>query len=332
MSKTNDLDRLCVRLREFGGWRLVWQYARMGVLWKGCVQLVGCVLRGQSVKAVYPAMLDRIETTLLAQYGSNVDEALLQFPLVFEEEASEKKPKVVWSCWLQGEDAAPELVQVCWQSVRRQLPNYELRIVTLSNYRQWAELPSYVIEKYRRGILPAAHLSDLLRLELLVRHGGTWMDSTVLCTGFPSDRLQRQWAIIEASPLALFRYFPRGSVKPTGLSNWFISARQNHAVLVATRNAMQAYWRDYDCTVDYYLMHLFLATALERQTLALAAMPRLNSRNAMLLGSAFDRDYTPTAWQDLTDHVAFHKLNYRKTAEALRNDRSYCSFILGKLR
>ena len=27
-----DFDKLRTRLRQFGGWRLVWQYARMGVL------------------------------------------------------------------------------------------------------------------------------------------------------------------------------------------------------------------------------------------------------------------------------------------------------------
>ena len=27
-----DFDRLIARFRQFGGWRLVWQYVRMGVL------------------------------------------------------------------------------------------------------------------------------------------------------------------------------------------------------------------------------------------------------------------------------------------------------------
>ena len=30
-----DFDRLIARFRQFGGWRLVWQYVRMGVLWTG---------------------------------------------------------------------------------------------------------------------------------------------------------------------------------------------------------------------------------------------------------------------------------------------------------
>ena len=30
-----DFDNLKSRFRQFGGWRLVWQYIRMGVLWTG---------------------------------------------------------------------------------------------------------------------------------------------------------------------------------------------------------------------------------------------------------------------------------------------------------
>lgn len=30
-----DFDRMITRFRQFGGWRLVYQYVRMGVLWTG---------------------------------------------------------------------------------------------------------------------------------------------------------------------------------------------------------------------------------------------------------------------------------------------------------
>ena len=32
------------------------------------------------------------------------------------------------------------------------------------------------------GQITKTHLSDLLRLELLIRYGGTWIDATVFCT------------------------------------------------------------------------------------------------------------------------------------------------------
>lgn len=42
------------------------------------------------------------------------------------------------------------------------------------------KLPDYIVKKWEKGRIPADLFSDLLRLELLIRYGGTWIDSTVL--------------------------------------------------------------------------------------------------------------------------------------------------------
>lgn len=212
---------------------------------------------------------------------------------------------------------------MCWSSWRRHLPGYELRIVTMENFAQWTELPDWLVEKYRRGIIPPALFSDVMRLDLLVRHGGTWMDATVLCTGFPTERRQQQWTQIEASELCLFRYYRRGQKEPVDLSNWFISARPGHAVLAIVRDMLMDYWSRYDCTVDYYICHLFLGAVLQRFPLIAATMPRCNSTYSILLGDALASDYDEAAWRELTDHVSLHKLNFRKADAAARNARSY---------
>lgn len=52
---------------------------------------------------------------------------------------------------------------------------YEFRIVDLTNYYNWVQLPQYVEEKFRKGLIPPALFSDLLRLALLKQYGGVWM-------------------------------------------------------------------------------------------------------------------------------------------------------------
>ena len=44
------------------------------------------------------------------------------------------------------------------------------------------ELPGYIVEKWGKGQIPAALFSDLLRLQLLIKYGGMWIDSTVFCS------------------------------------------------------------------------------------------------------------------------------------------------------
>lgn len=319
-----DFDRLLVRFRQFGEWRLVWQYARMGVLWTGLCALVRCALHGRSFKAVYPVITENVDARLLEQHKDVLENALWKR----HEVAEVGKSKVLWTCWLQGEDETPALMKACWNSWRRHLPEYEVRIVTMENYEQWASLPDWLVEKYRKGIVPPALFSNVLRLDLLVRHGGTWLDGTVLCTGFRTERLQRQLADVEASELCLFRYFQQGRKEAVGLSNWFISATSGNAVLAAVRDALLAYWADYNRTVDYYICHLFLGTLLSQHPDIAAAMPRCNSTHSVLLSAALSRDFDEAAWQDLTAHVSFHKLNFRKASEAARNPQSYYHHIM----
>ena len=61
---------------------------------------------------------------------------------------------------------------------------YEVIVIDEKNWREYIDLPDYIIRRRERKQIPPAHFTDLLRLELLIRYGGTWIDSTVLCTGF----------------------------------------------------------------------------------------------------------------------------------------------------
>ncbi len=313
-----DFDRLTARLGEFGGWRLVWTYVRMGVLGTGLKALVRCVLRGESFKKAYPQIQDKVDSILLRRYSpllcSACQDETSQGGMTDACNAEGTLPRIIWTCWLQGEDKAPALVKACLLSQRTHLAGYEHRVLTLQNYTRWVTLPAETITKYERRIIPAASFSDLLRLAVLRDYGGVWLDATVLCTGMDNERLASRWKTIEHSRLTLFRYYPQGSRVPVGLSTWFVAARKGSPLLASVLDALLAYWHDYDCLVDYYIIHLFLAKALEQNPALLARMPRENSRYSLLLADALHETYDEARWQDLLAHVSFHKLNYRKQA------------------
>lgn len=218
-----DFDRLIIRFRQFGGWRLVWQYVRMGVLWTGVGALVRCAMKGRSLKAAYPVMTEKVDGILIRKYRHILDEMKVRHVENLTPNDG-GVPKIVWFSWLQGIDQAPDLVKVCLASQRKHLPDYEFRVFDLSNYWQWVELPEYIVRKYKKGLIPAATFCDLLRLSVLQKYGGIWMDATVFCSGFGNEKLQGRWDRIMRSELTVFRYFKRGAIAPMGLSNWFIAA------------------------------------------------------------------------------------------------------------
>ena len=302
-----DFDRLIARFWEFGGWRLVWQYAKMGVLWVAVKELIRCALTGRSVKTVYPVVTKRIAPLLLPPAGGVVHPVL--------EKVNPPTGGIkggLWFCWLQGIENAPELVKKCLES-QREAFGEEVTVLDESNYADYVTLPDYIVEKRRKGYIPSALFSDMIRLELLIRYGGTWIDATVFASPKIKEegsRCQKIWQKIRESELFIYRYFDKQG-RVVGLSNWFIHAKEpGNPLLIEVRDALYAYWKEYDCVVEYYIFHLFFGKAAKHHPEMIQKMPRGNSYHALWLGE--HANIGNETWEQLMTNVPFHKLNWRK--------------------
>lgn len=301
-----ELKLLRRRFREFGGWRLIKEYAKMGIVSVIVKTFCKCIIQRESLRAIYPAIRKRVCPRLVSKYRHIIQESKKQYE---NEQWTHEHPKVVWWCWLQGEDHAPAMAKACLRSLRKHLAyDYEIRVINERTWKEWVTLPQYIVEKREKGRIPAALFSDLLRLELLIKYGGTWIDSTVFCT-----RLKHSfdtYRLLDAD-LFLFQYTKIGSLQFGGISNWFISAHSNNKVLMTMRDALMAYWRDYDCTVDYYIFHLFFGGMTKVYPKEIAEMPYAYSGDALILMKHWSDVYDEQKWEMLTSRSCFHKLSNR---------------------
>lgn len=320
-----DFKKVIRRYKEFGGCHLVIAYLRMGIM-AACVKSVLKIIgQRKSLKSAYSEIISTVEKILAKKYGYILDDAIMDFPS--DVNIAKSVSKIVWTCWLQGIDYAPLMVKHCIESQKKALPDYEHRILTIRNYHQWVELPEYIEKKFRKGRIPRALFTDLLRLAVLKKYGGVWLDASVLFTGFENEKLLNRWHKIEQSEITIYRYFQRGRKEPVGLSNWFIAAQPNEFVISTVLDMLLAYWKDYNCTVDYYIMHLYIGMALKAVPSLAESMPRENSYQSIMLGCVLAKDYDKDWWGDVKSHVFLHKLNYRKADEAARNPRSFYNKI-----
>ncbi len=303
------------KFRSFGGLKLLRQYGRMGVLSAVMKRAWHCVTHGLPLKEAYDVVNTMVAPMLRDKYMGMI-------PEVVDNQVLTTSCDKVWICWLQGMDNAPEMVKVCYESVRRYCADKEIVLVDEYNYEQYISLPQYIKEKRRKGVIPSALFSDLLRLELLIKHGGTWIDSTVLMTD-PSALSDRKWMEeIMSADLFMFQYVDRLK-RFCGISNWFITARPDHWVLKTIRDVLYAYWKEYDCVLDYYIFHLAFGMIAQKHPDVIHSMPRRKSVPSLFLLQRLHQDYDPEFWNTLTSHVCFHKLNYRKQDEAKTNAKSY---------
>ena len=291
------------RLRQFGGWRLLRAYAKAGVLPVVAKEVARVIIQRRPLKEAYPAVGRKIVPMLQERYRPLVKELAEKYQ---DERLVHEKSDVVWFCWMQGMEQAPELVKVCLASQKRWVRGKRFVVITQENYRDYVTLPEDIVRMNEKGIIPHSNYTDLIRLELLIKYGGTWIDSTVLFAGdnYPDK--------IMDCDLFFFQYLRKGQNGFAGISSWFISAYSQNRLLMILRDMLWQYWRDYDCVVYYYIFHLCFALIAEEFPEEVAAMPKGNSYRTVQMAEYLDEAYDKDTMMQLTALSSIHKLDYRK--------------------
>lgn len=123
-------------------------------------------------------------------------------------------PKKIWIYWESASDI-PEIVKISVDRVRHYCPDYEvifLNIDTLDEYIDIPQLPDS---------LPVANKSDFIRLKLLEKFGGVWMDASIIL----NDGLG--WVLDKLTDHDAFTFFSdECTMNPLNpiTENWFIVA------------------------------------------------------------------------------------------------------------
>ena len=314
-----DFCKLVSRYKQFGGIRLLWEYAKFGVLPVVFCEAVRCVVNRQSFKYIYPKVLERIEPMLVAKYSSAMHKSFLSLQ---GKNFNHEHPKLIWWCWLQGLNNAPQIVKACYNSIKIHFKDWDVRIIDELNWSEYIELPNYIVVKWNKGRIPPALFSDIIRLELLIKYGGSWIDSTVLCTGIVEGYMD-----FLTANLFMFQYSKQNSVK-VSISNWFITSCSNHEALIVLRDTLYTYWKDFECTIDYYIFHLFFSLLSKDFPEIIAMMPYGQSMNCLALLYHLGDNFNLQKWDSLIAKVCFHKLSFRVSNGVKENIKSYYNFIL----
>lgn len=303
---------------KVGGISLLKEYARNGVLPYVCLQLAISGFSKKSLEIVRNGVSLKIYHKLRKRYKKVLDEFDNNY-----QELQQTHSKKVWVCWMQGMENAPELVQRCYRSLEDNLKDREIVLITSSNLKEYTDFPKYILEKYENGLITHTHFSDLLRVELLCRYGGTWIDATVFCSGgdIPSYMLD--------SELFMFQNLkPGADGSVLNISSWFMTSCANNKIMLAVRALLWEYWKKNNRLIDYFLLHHFTVMVGERYTddwNRIVQFP--NSLPHILLLMMFD-EFNQEKWDAVTNASPFHKLAYKRSKEEMEKKGTYYKHIM----
>lgn len=202
-------------------------------------------------------LLVAIFSLILATYiAKSLGPSTFVKPMFVSEIADQRcaiKKKTIWLLWMQGwNDQTPWIVKQVrgsWEGFNRDWDVVALDAKSLGTYLDISE-GTCVGNMIRNGV-PAAAISDMIRLSLLHEHGGVWADATMLCL-HPLD----DWVYEAMLPCGFWMYHGRNHGE--GPASWFMISTRHSYITKKWRQASQAAWENAGfkslATNDYFWM------------------------------------------------------------------------------
>ncbi len=242
------------------------------------------------------------------QSGNHVN---LVEPQIIEKDFHGKLP--IWVCWWQGFQDAPALVQVCRDSWQRHLPAdlIEIHEITFDNYQDYVSFPDWINKRYQDGHISLTMLSDILRMELLYRYGGLWMDATYyLAKDFPREYLS------DSQPFYTIRSESAHWKTDITEGKWsgnFLKTAPGALLPQFVLNAFYYYFIENEDPADYFMIDYFIRIAYESfpdVQNAIDSCP-CSQPEVITLQKLLAESYSELQYQALTEETSVFKLNYR---------------------
>lgn len=140
-------------------------------------------------------------------------------------------PKTIWIYWDKGLDAAPDLVQEAYDSWKVMNPEYEVRFLDEKNVQDYFDFNALF---HKSSIdIGIAHKSDFIRVYLLSRFGGVWVDSTTWCW-----KSLDEWLPQETEQCGFFVFKQPSSRVDRQIKNWFIASSKGNPITLGLLKEM----------------------------------------------------------------------------------------------
>ena len=247
----------------------------------------------------------------------------------------------IWFCWLQGEETMPLSIRCSYNSRKQNAGHYKIVFIDEKNFSNYVDIAPHILDKFKAGKISRTHFSDILRVNLLERHGGLWLDGTIFVTEpleNHKDLLERVFFTTKGVRDKDIK--DRWSSSPT-FSRWSpatLGTTVHHNPLFAfTKEFFEEYLRDFDKFIDYILLDFMVDLAYENIPVVkkfIDDVPFNNSgfcftwdyRNSPYVTHPFDKIFNDTflyylSWKDPIDMktpgTVFRELQRRYAPETI---------------
>ena len=228
-------------------------------------------------------------------------------------------PNKIWTMWQQGLENAPEIIQKCTANVKKYYGD-DVIVLTDENISHFVDIPDFIVEKNKKGIIGNAHYADIVRFLLIEKYGGLWLDATIFLLGNIPDYIR----------FADIFFYKVTNEKIMGSVN-VMSAKPYHPIICKTNALMLEYWKNENRTASYSITMMFLAMAIhsspEMETLW-KSIPYVDCINKDLLQQKLFDKYDAKHIEIMKQLSAIQKLSYKFSQEKFDRNGTFYDMIV----
>ena len=213
----------------------------------------------------------------------------------------------IWVCWWQGEENMPEVVKVCYRSIKKLSGKHPVVLITEENLKNYVQLPQFIMDKYAAGIISRTHFSDILRFYLLKEYGGIWMDITNFLTAeidsfVPVD-----------STFYSYKHITEYNNVSQGLwTSYFNASGKGNIIPSYLYESLVSYWNKTDKLEDYLLLDFIFKLGYDNIPVMKKIIDSIPLKEIGTMRKIMNRKWNGEEWKRYFIQAPFQKLSYKK--------------------
>ena len=182
-----------------------------------------------------------------------------KYKYLIENETNIPEDSPIWMMWYQGIENAPPIVKTCFASIFKNRGKHPIYILNKNNINKYLRLPRYIIEKFKKGIIRMAHFSDIIRMGLLLKYGGYWIDSSYFITT-PLEKVNTNFFTLKPRHC----FVQNHPFIDCSFSINFLAVPKNSFIAAYSFASLLFYWKKYNSTICYFLLDYIFKIAYNK--------------------------------------------------------------------
>lgn len=236
-------------------------------------------------------------------------------------------PNIIWVFWWQGKSSMPEVIRQCYLSICRNSNGRNVFLLDKTNIDKYINLPNIFLEKLQCGKIGLTHFSDIIRVELLKKWGGLWIDAGIFVT--------------KPIPLHQSLFFsPRLCIVPQDtphMNQWVIGVMEappNMPLFNYISDILNAYWKKFDAVFHYLMFDYLIRYGYEHFTWVKELIKNrpIESPDLHFSRYTFNQEVNEKTFNKLIKDNTFLSLTYRISYpnKSKKGNNTYYSALIKK--